>query len=321
MAKTQIVFLDAGTVDWKDQDFAPLKKLGELRTHYASSRKQILNRSSGFSHVITNKVILDRDIFKNLKGVRAVHVAATGVNNVDLNAAQEKGIAVTNVRGYSTESVVQITYTALFALASRLPEYEKAIQRGAWSRQPFFSMTSLPFHELSGKVFGIIGYGTIGKRVAEVARTLGMKVIVARLPGRKYSASEGKNRFSLQQLLKQADILSIHAPLSDATRNLIGAHELGCMKKTAFLLNMARGGIVEEKALVKALKRKRLAGAASDVLTQEPPSKKHIMYNVPRLILTPHIAWASVEARTRLVEEVARNIEAFEKGRKRNRLV
>ena len=320
MAKIKIVFLDAGTVDWKDQDFSPLKKLGKFKTHHSTSSEQAAIRCSGFTHVITNKVVFDKDVLSRLRGVSAVHVAATGVNNIDLGAARKFGIAVTHVRGYSTESVVQITFTSLLALASRLPEYEKAVRRGDWSRQRFFSLTSLPFFELAGKTIGIIGYGVIGKRVAEVAEALGMKVMVTRLPGRVYTGNSGQGRFLLQQTLKKADVLTIHAPLSDLTRNLIGSKELALMKKSAFLLNMARGGIVVEEALAAALRRGKLAGAASDVATQEPPPRGHVLYNLPRFILTPHIAWASVEARTRLVDEIAKNIESFETGRKRNRL-
>ncbi len=319
--KTKIVFLDAGTVDWKDQAFKPLKKIGPLKTYHHTFASQVLKRSSGFTHVVLNKVIFDAEIFSKLKGVSAVHLAATGYNNIDLEAARTNGIAVTNVRGYSTESVVQITFSALLTLASRFDEYDQAVKAGKWSGQFFFALTQLPFSELAGKTLGIIGYGTIGKRVAEVARALGMKVIVARMPGRSYSAAEKKSRLPLNQVLKIADAVTIHAPLSDVTRGLIGARELALMKQSAFLLNMARGGIVDEQALAAALKRKKLAGAASDVLTQEPPPCSHVLYNVPRLILTPHIAWASIEARTRVVEEIARNIIAFEKNIKRNRLV
>lgn len=321
MSKTKIVFLDAGTVDWKDQSFKPLKALGQLKAYHHTLPPQVLQRSRGYKHLVVNKVVFNRETFSKLKGVTAIHLAATGYNNIDLEAAREKGIAVTNVRGYSTESVVQITFASLLTLASRFDEYDRAVKSGKWSGQFFFALTQLPFSELSGKTLGIIGYGTIGKRVAQVARAFGMKVMVARLPGRKYSARESNGRFLLRQVLKQADAVTIHTPLSDTTRGLIGASELALMKKSAFLLNMARGGIVNEKALAQALKRRLISGAASDVLTQEPPPRKHVLYNAPRLILTPHIAWASTEARTRLVEEIACNIKSYEEGGQRNRLV
>ena len=195
--QTKIVFLDAGTVDWKDQAFEPLKKIGRFKAHHHTFAPQVLKRVSGFNHVVVNKIIFDADIFSKLKGVSAVHLAATGYNNIDLVAARANGIAVTNVRGYSTESVVQITFSSLLTLASRLSEYEKAVKSGKWSGQFFFALTQLPFSELAGKTLGIIGYGTIGKRVAEVAQAFGMRVIIAQMPGRSYSAAEKKNRLPL----------------------------------------------------------------------------------------------------------------------------
>ncbi len=321
MAKPKIIFLDAATVDWRDQKFEPLKRIGELKTYSLVPAAKLLSSIHGFSHVITNKVVLNREIISKLKGVRAIHVAATGVNNVDLVAAREAGIAVTNVRGYSTESVVQVTFAALLSLSVRLREYDAAVRGGAWSRQPFFALNSLPFFELAGKTLGVVGYGTIGQRVAAVAGSLGMKVLIAKLPGRAYSGKDAKERLPLASVLKASDFLTIHTPLSDLTRDLIGKREIGLMKKSAFLLNMARGGIVNESALAVALKSRKIAGAASDVLTCEPPPRGHVLYNAPNLLLTPHIAWASFEARTRLVQEVASNITSFEKGGKRNRLV
>lgn len=320
MTKPKIVFLDAGTVDWGDQDFAPLKKIGSLKQHYFTTPAQAVRRANGFQHIVLNKVVFNREIIRSLKGVKGLHLAATGFNNIDLDAAKEQGIAVTNVRGYSTESVLQLTFTLLLALASRLKEYDKAVQAGKWSQQSFFALTQFPFFELAGKTIGIVGYGTIGRRVAETARMFGMNVLVAKIPGRTYSAKESQGRVALKDVLKKSDVVTIHAPLSDTTRGLIGAVELALMKKSAFLLNMARGGIVDELALAYALKKRVIAGASADVLTQEPPPKKHVLYNVPRLILTPHIAWASVEARTRVVEEIACNIISYEKGDRRNRL-
>ncbi len=321
MQKPKLVFLDAGTVNWGDQKFEPLKKIGPLKSYYSTSSAQTVGRASGFRHVILNKVVFNREVLRSLKGVQALHLAATGFNNIDLEAAKEYGIGVTNVRGYSTESVLQLTFTLLLALASRLKEYDQAVQAGKWSRQEFFALTQFPFFELAGKTLGIVGYGTIGRRVAETARAFGMRVLVAKIPGRSYSGEEARGRLALKEVLKRADAVTVHAPLSAATKGLIGAEEIAMMKKSAFLLNLARGGIVDEPALAYALKRRKIAGAATDVLTQEPPPRGHVLYNVPRLILTPHIAWASTEARTRVVEEIARNIISYEKGGRRNRLV
>lgn len=321
MPKPKLVFLDAGTVDWNDQQLIPLKKIGPFKPYHSTSAGQVLRRAAGCDHVILNKVVFDEKTLKLLRGVKGLHLAATGFNNIDLNAAKKYGIAVTNVRGYSTESVLQVTFTLLLALASRLKEYDAAVQAGQWSRQSFFALTQFPFFELAGKTLGIIGYGTIGHRVAETARAFGMNVLIAKIPGRNYSAREAKGRLPLKEVLKRSDAVTIHAPLTEQTRGLIAAKELNLMKKTAFLINMARGGIIDEKAFARALKKRVIAGGATDVLTQEPPPRGHVLYNVPRLILTPHIAWASVEARTRVVEEIARNIISYEKGGIRNRLV
>lgn len=298
-----------------------MKEVGELKVYHATSARETLRRASGFDHVVINKVVFDRQALQRLKGVKAFHLAATGFNNIDLKTAEACGIAVTNVRGYSTESVLQITYTLLLALFSRFKEYDGAVSAKKWSFQNFFSLTQFPFSELAGKTLGIIGYGTIGRRVAEVARVFGMKVKIAQIPGRLYSVREKQNRYALKQVLKTADAITIHAPLSEMTRGLIGAREISMMKKTAFLINVARGGIVNEAALASALRKGKIAGAATDVLTQEPPPRGHVLYNVPRFILTPHIAWASIQARTRLIQEIALNIKSFEKNKRRNRLV
>lgn len=319
MQKSKIVFLDAATVDWKDQKFHALKKMGQVKIYSQTLPSQILARCRGFKHVITNKVAFNRQTILALRDVKAIHVAATGVNIIDLKAAQECGMVITNVRGYSTESVTQMTWTFILALVSRAREYESAIKRRAWSRQPFFALTTIPFNEIAGKTLAIIGFGTIGKRVAEIGKSFGMNILVAKIPGRTYPRNQ--KRVALHQALQRADVISIHTPLSDYTRNLIAHNELQLLKKTAFLINMARGGIVDERALASALKSRKIAGAATDVLAQEPPAANHPMYNVPNLILTPHIGWASVEARDRLINEIAENIRSFDQGQSRNRLV
>ncbi len=268
---------------------------------------------------MVNKCVLDAVLISRLKKLRCIAVAATGVNNVDLGAARKKGIAVMNVSGYSTESVVQATFAFLLALASNLVKYNEASHSGAWSRSPFFMLSDYPLTEIHGKTLGIVGYGAIGKRVGDVAKMFGMKIMPARIPGRKYSG--GAKHLPLQQVAQKADFLSVHAPLSPLTRNLIDARILRKMKKSACVINMARGGIVDEKALAQALKAGRIAGAASDVLTQEPPPKNHVLLGAPNMLLTPHVAWASLESRTRLASEIYKNLEAFLKGRKRNRVI
>ncbi|MBP9864979.1 MAG: D-2-hydroxyacid dehydrogenase [Candidatus Omnitrophica bacterium] len=320
MAKDKIIFLDAGTVDYGDVPLQPLHKLGNLTAYFHSTRAQLIKRCQGALHVIANKCVFDREVFSQLPQLRSLHIAATGFNNIDLKAARECGIAVTNVRGYSTESVVQLTVGFILALATELLTLEGRVQQGAWAASPFFTLAPTRIHEVHGQTLGLIGYGAIGQRVAEVARALGMNVLTAKIPGRSYRSKEAAKRVSLKTLLQKSDFISIHAPLTPLTQGLIGQAELALMKPSAFLINMARGGIVQESALLDALKKKKIRGAALDVLAQEPPLANQPLLKAPNLLVTPHVAWASVEARTRLVQEVAQNILAFQKGRKRNRI-
>jgi len=317
----KIVFLDAGTVDWRDASLAPLKKLGNLKVYSRTGPSEVEKRSAGAQIVITNKCIFDRKRLERLKSLKLIALAATGTNNVDLETARRLGIAVSNVSGYSTDCVVQWTFAFLLALGGNLLQFNEAAHDGRWSRSPFFTLPDFSFREIGGKTLGIVGYGRIGKRVARRARAFGMKVLVAQIPGRVYSASERKGRVSLSELLRRSDFVSLHAPLSQATEKLINSRTIRRMKRGAFLINMARGGLVEEKALDKALRSGRLAGAAADVLSEEPPPKNHPLLKARHLILTPHIAWASREARARLIREIALNIKAFQEGKRRNRVV
>ena len=244
-----------------------------------------------------------------------------GVNNVDLEAARSCGIAVTNVRHYCSEAVAQYTMGMILALAGQIPAYDQAVKSGCWSNSPFFVLSAFPVQELRGRTLGILGYGAIGRQVARLALAFGMRVRIAALPGRAYSIRKKKRRRPLGRLLQEVDYLTLHLPLTEKTRGLIGAPALARMKPGAFLINMARGGIVDEGALACALRKGRLAGAASDVLSQEPPAKNHILFKAPRMILTPHVSWATPESRRRAVDEIALNIRAFLKGRRRNRIV
>lgn len=319
--KPKIVFLDAGTLDYKDVDLTPWKKIGFYRSFVHTAKDQVLERIKDAEYVITNKCVFDKKILKAAKNLRCLLIAATGTNNVDLKTAKEQDIAVCNVAGYSTESVVQFTFAFILSLAGSLDLMRNVVRNYAWSQSKFFNYVPTAISEVSGKTLGIIGHGTIGRRVAQVARAFGMKVLIGKIPGRKYSRRASKGRISFNWVIRESDFLSIHAPLTPLTQNLIDKQVLGRMKKTAFVINMARGGIVNEKDLAEALKKKTIAGAASDVLTQEPPPKKHILLKAPRLILTPHIAWASREARQRLIDEIAANIRAHKAGRKRNRVI
>lgn len=316
----KLVFLDAGTLDFGGVSLDPLRKLGDIRIWKQTAPSRVAERLRKATIVLTNKCVLDERIFRQSPKLRFVSVAATGVNNIDLEAARARQIGVANVSGYSTASVVQFTLGFITALSGRLMELDRAARDGRWSASPFFMYSGCPVSEIAGKTLGIIGYGAIGRGVAAAARALGMNVIVGKIPGRRYDARGGE-RVPFKTLLRQADFVSLHCPLTRLTQNLIGVRELAVMKKGSFLINMARGGIVDEQALASALRSGHLAGAACDVLTREPPPRTHVLLKAPNLLLTPHMAWGSLEARRRLVAEMAMNIKAFKLGKRRNRVV
>ena len=267
--------------------------------------------------IITNKVVLDADAFATANRLRLVCVAATGVNNVDLDAARAHGVTVSNATGYGTPSVVQHTFALILALATRLPDYQAAVRAGEWSRSPFFCLLDFPITELAGKTLGVIGYGTLGQGVATIARAFDMDVRIAARPG---ATDIPADRVAVEDLLERVDVLTLHCPLTEATRGLIGRAELERMKPDALLVNTARGGIVDEHALADALRAGTIGGAGMDVLTQEPPRDGNPLLadDIPNLIVTPHSAWGSQAARQRLVEQVADHIAGFLAGRPGN---
>jgi glycerate dehydrogenase len=320
MHETQAVFLDLATVDCGDVDLTPLESaITGWQYHAATSPQETLQRIRGAELVVSNKVILDRAILQQTPELKLICIAATGTNNVDLEAARELGIAVTNVAGYSTPSVVQQVFGLILGLTNRLPEYRSLVSAGAWPQSSMFCLLDHPFRELNGKLLGIVGYGALGRSVARVAEAFGMEVILAQRPG----GPEREGRMPLDELLRRSDVVSLHCPLTEQTRDLIGAQELALMKPDALLINTARGGIVDEAALAKALQEERIGGAGVDVLAEEPPATDNPLLglDLPNLIVTPHIAWASRESRQRLLDEIAANIRAFHSGERRNRVV
>ncbi len=317
-----ILFLDAATVDLGDIDLKRLRKQGKYSALSLETGEPLPAAAAEAEVLISNKYPLLRAQLGRLPKLRLICVAATGANNVDLQAARERDVAVCNVAGYSTPTVVEHAVMFLLALGHRLREHDESVKSGAWSRSPHFALLDFPFRDLAGKRLGILGFGNIGRRVARVARALGMEVAVGKIPGGKYPARE--RRLELRGLLQTSDFVSLHCPLSPRTQGLIDARALAWMKPGAYLLNLARGPIVDEAAVASALARGRLAGYASDVLCQEPPPEGHPLLD-PKLrdkvLLSPHIAWASRESRQRLVDEIAENIRSFWSGRRRNRLV
>ncbi len=276
-------------------------------------------RLRGARVAVTNKVLLDRAVLASAPELRLVCLTATGTNNVDLAAARELGIAVANVTGYATAAVVQHVFALILAHATRLLDYRAAVAAGAWSSSAQFCLLDFPIFELAGKTLGIVGYGELGRAVARVAQAFGMEVLVAQRPG----GPPQEGRLPLMELLPRVDVLSLHCPLADNTRDLIGVAELALMRPTALLVNTARGGLVDGEALAAALRAGTIGGAALDVLSVEPPPTGHPLLapDIPNLILTPHTAWASREARQRVMDEVARNIAAFAAGERRNRVL
>lgn len=305
-----IVLLDALTLGL-DSDLSILEKYGELKIYSVTNKNETADRIEFADIVISNKVVLGKEEIAYAKKLKLICVAATGYNNIDLISAKEKGIVVCNVKNYSTESVAQHTFALILALQNSLYENISDVRNGYWAKSPIFTMINHPFNEISGKTIGILGYGTIGKRIAEISNVFGMKVIIGKRPGVLYNDVE---RVEFSELISVSDIITIHTPLSDNTRNLIGIEEFKKMKKTAILINVARGGIVNEHDLYTALSSKMIKAAAIDVCDQEPIAAGSKLPGLKNLLITPHIAWASVESRKRLLEGIANNIEVFLSG-------
>lgn len=307
------VFVDLGSLDRNDLDLSPIEQQSsQLVSHQATSATQLAERLRDAEVVISNKVVLNAELLSQLPQLKLICIAATGTNNVDLQAAKRLGISVSNCQGYGTGSVVQHAFTLMLALATRLNDYQTAVKRGDWARSDQFCLLDYPVLELQGKTLGVVGYGELGRKMASIAEAFGMKVLVAARPG---TEPEG-DRLALQQLLPRVDMLTLHCPLTEQTKNLIDAKALALMKPSALLINAARGGIVDEQALAAALRGGQLAGAGVDVLSTEPPVDGNPLLDsdIPNLIVTPHSAWGSVEARQRIVGQIADNIEAFKAG-------
>lgn len=273
---------------------------------------QIIPRLQDASIAIVNKTVIDAEVMAACPTLKMIAVTATGTNNIDLEAARQRGIRVCNVIRYGRASLVQHTFMLILTLAGNLDRYRQDVKAGHWHRASNFCLMDHPIMELEGKTLGVVGYGDLGQGVAEMGRAFGMQVMIAQRPGQPAQT----DRIPLDDLLPQADVLSLHCLLSNETRNLIDARELALMKPTALLINTARGGLVNEDALAHALTAGRIGGAGFDVLTQEPPVNGNVLLDLqlPNLIVTPHCAWASREARQRLIDLTADNIARFMDG-------
>lgn len=313
--------LDRDSLDRGDLDWSKLKAcLSDWQIHPHTEPADTAARIAQAEVVVSNKVVLDADILRQAQQLKLICIAATGTNNVDLDAARELGIAVSNVRAYATPSVVQHVFALILSLSRHLPDYQQAVAEGRWHQAREFCLLDYPIEEIEGKTLGIVGYGELGRAVAQAARAFGLNVVVAQRPG---TIEKVEGRLPLDELLETADIVTLHVPLDDNTRGLIGATQLARMKSSAILINTARGHIVDEQALADTLRRRELAGAGVDVLAEEPP--RHggplLEKDIPNLIVTPHIAWASRASRQRLLDQVAGNVRGFKLGEARNQVV
>ncbi|MDD5240980.1 MAG: D-2-hydroxyacid dehydrogenase [Sulfuricella sp.] len=312
----KIVFLDRATLEAnvRRPDFPH-----HWQEYAATAPDEVVGRLEGATIAITNKVQLRAATLAQLPHLRLIAEAATGVNNLDVDWCREHGIAIVNIRNYAIHTVPEHVFMMILALRRNLLAYRGDLQRGLWQQADQFCLFTHPLHDIHGSTLGIVGHGALGKAVAVMARAFGMTVLFAEHKG----ATVIRAGFvSFEQALEQCDVLTLHVPLTDVTRNLIGAAELGRMKPSALLINAARGGVVDEAALVEALREGRIAGAGFDVLSAEPPCAGNplLELDLPNLIVTPHVAWASREAMQILADQLIDNIEAFVRGESQNRV-
>lgn len=311
---TDAVLLDRETLDLGDLDLSGLEAAaGGLTSYNRTTPDQVVERIGTASIVIVNKVVLTAEVLEACPTLRLICVVATGVNNIDTAAAAARGITVVNCRAYGTESVAQHTLALMLALATSLMPYRDAVRAGRWEQAPNFCFLDYPIVELAGRTLLIVGHGELGSAVGRLAEAFGMTVLIAERPG---ATTARPDRVLFQEAVREADVVTLHCPLTDETRNLIDANVLKAMKPSAFIINTARGGIVNEDDLANALRDGDIAGAGMDVLTQEPPRAGNPLLapDIPNLIVTPHSAWGSRTARQRIVEQTVENIEGWRDG-------
>ena len=309
----KIVILDGYTANPGDLSWDSLKELGEVTVYERTRREEIAGRAADADIVLTNKVVMDREMMALLPRLKYIGVLATGYNVVDIEAARERDIIVTNVPAYSTESVAQTVFAHLLTVTNRTEHYAQQNRLGRWAENRDFCYWDTELTELAGKTMGIVGLGHIGRRVAEIALAFGMQV-KAMTSKKAEELPAGIQKAELQSLLASADVVSLHCPLTDGTKHLIHRETLRLMKPSAILINTGRGPLVDDEALAEALNEGRLRAYCADVVTEEPPKADHPLLHAPNAFITPHIAWATVEARKRLLQTAIGNVEAFVNG-------
>lgn len=312
----RIVVLDGYGLNPGDLSWESIKELGDVEIYDRTPEDLILERAGRAEILLTNKTPFTRQTLSKLPYVKYIGVLATGYNVVDTAAARERGIVVTNIPAYSTDSVAQMVFALLLEHCHHVQDHSNAVRRGDWSRSKDFTFWNYPLIELSGKTMGIIGFGRIGQKVADVAGVFGMKIIgYSRTRTDQTHRKNFKWAETLDELLRESDVVSLHCPLFDETRGMINKDSLKKMKRTAFLINTSRGPVIVEEDLAEALNKGIIAGAGLDVLSMEPPKKDNPLFTAKNCIITPHIAWATKEARERLIEIAADNLKAFLEGK------
>jgi len=313
MNNRRAVSLDYTSMGLEDFDLGALQdSFSELQLLEHTTAQNIVERLQGAQVAIVNKILLNAETLAACPELKLILISATGTNNVDLAAARAQGITVSNCQGYGTPSVAQHTIMLLLNLATRFKDYQRDVEAGRWQQAKQFCLMDYPIVELEGKTLGLLGHGELGGAVARLAEAFGMRVLLGAIPGRPARA----DRVPLDELLTQVDALTLHCPLNEHTRDFIGTRELALLKPGAFIVNTARGGLINEQALADALRNGHLGGAATDVLTVEPPTQGNPLLagDIPRLIVTPHNAWGSREARQRIVDQVTENAQGFFSG-------
>ena len=309
----KIVILDGYTANPGDLSWGSLKEMGEVTVYERTRREEIAGRAADADIVLTNKVVMDREMMALLPRLKYIGVLATGYNVVNIEAARERDIIVTNVPAYSTESVAQTVFAHLLTVTNRTEHYAQQNRLGRWAENRDFCYWDTELTELAGKTMGIVGLGHIGRRVAEIALAFGMQV-KAMTSKKAEELPAGIQKAELQSLLASADVVSLHCPLTEGTKHLIHRETLRLMKPSAILINTGRGPLVDDEALAEALNEGRLRAYCADVVTEEPPKADHPLLHAPNAFITPHIAWATVEARKRLLQTAIGNVEAFVNG-------
>ena len=313
----KIVVLDGFTANPGDLSWKGLEELGTITVFDRTKPEETVARAADADIVLTNKVIISREIMMQLPQLKYIGVLATGYNVVDIEATHERSIIVTNVPAYSTESVAQMVFAHLLTVTNRTEHYALQNRQGRWTKNPDFCYWDFPHMELAGKTFGIVGLGNIGRRVAEIALAFGMRVKA--LTSKAANAlPAGIEKADLEELLAKSDVISLHCPLTDTTRHLINYETLQQMKPSAILINTGRGPLVDDQAVASALAEGQLAAFCADVLTEEPPKADNPLLSQPNAFITPHIAWATEEARSRLLQVAISNVEAFLNAKPQN---